>query len=106
MNNKEILNKIDEIISLIENSLEYQKYLSLKKDLDNNKEIILLINEIKVLQKDVVHHFDKKEILNKKLNELESIPLYREYQNTVVEINNVYSIIESRINNYINSVMN
>ena len=106
MNNKEILNKIDEIINLIENSSEYQKYLSLKKDLDNDKEITLLISEIKILQKDVVHHLDKKEILNKKINELESIPLYREYQNTVASLNNTYAIIEQRINNYINKKVN
>ena len=106
MNNKEILNKIDEIINLIENSSEYQKYLSLKKDLDNDKEITLLISEIKLLQKDVVHHLDKKEILNKKINELESIPLYREYQNTVASLNNTYAIIEQRINNYINKKVN
>lgn len=106
MNNKEILNKIDEIINLIENSSDYQKYLSLKKDLDNDKEITLLISEIKLLQKDVVHHLDKKEILNKKINELESIPLYREYQNTVASLNNTYAIIEQRINNYINKKVN
>lgn len=106
MNNKEILNKIDEIINLIENSSEYQKYLSLKKDLDNDKEITLLISEIKLLQKDVVHHLDKKELLNKKLKELESIPLYIEYQNTVASLNNTYAIIEQRINNYINKKVN
>ena len=106
MNNQEILNKIDEIINLIENSSEYQKYLSLKKDLDNDKEITLLISEIKLLQKDVVHHLDKKEILNKKLKELESIPLYREYQNTVASLNNTCAIIEQRINNYLNKKVN
>lgn len=106
MNNKEILHKIDEIISLIENSSEYQKYLSLKKDLDNDKEITLLISEIKILQKDIVHHLDKQEILNKKLKELESIPLYIEYQNTVASLNNTYAIIEQRINNYLNKKVN
>lgn len=106
MNNKEILHKIDEIISLIENSPEYQKYLSLKKDLDNDKEITLLISEIKILQKDIVHHLDKKEKLNKKIKELESIPLYIEYQNTVASLNNTYAIIEQRINNYLNKKVN
>ena len=106
MNNKEILNKIDEIINLIENSSEYQKYLSLKKDLDNDKEITLLISEIKILQKDVVHHLDKKELLNKKIKALESIPLYIEYQNTVASLNNTYAIIEQRINNYITDKIN
>ena len=106
MNNKEILNKVDEIISIIENSSDYQKYLSLKKDLSNNKEINLLINEIKLLQKDVAHHLDKREILNKKIEELESIPLYIEYKNIILDLNNTYAIIEKRINNYINEKIN
>lgn len=106
MNNKEILDKIDEIINIIENSSDYQKYLLLKEDLNNNKEIKLLINEIKLLQKDIVHHIDKKEILNEKIRKLESIPLYIEYQNVVSDINNTYACIENRINYYINKIIN
>ena len=98
--NNEIINKIDEIINKIENSELYQKYLDLKEKLDNNKELMTLINEVKLLQKDVVHHIDKKELLDKKINELNSYPLYREYSNTVFEINNVYAIIENDLNNY------
>lgn len=104
--NKEILDKIDEIILLIESSSNYQKYLNLKDTISNNKDIMILINEIKVLQKDVVHHFDKKELLNKKIEELNNFPLYREYNNILYELNNEFSIVESSINNYFNKKIN
>ncbi len=100
MNNKEILHKIDEIIDKIESSELYLKYLDLKKKIDNNKELVMLINEVKVLQKDVVHHLDKRELLNKKIEELNTYPLYREYNNVIYEINNTYAIIENNLNNY------
>ncbi len=100
MNNKEILHKIDEIINKIESSELYLKYLDIKKKIDNNKELVMLINEVKVLQKDVVHHLDKKEKLNKKIDELNTYPLYREYNNVIYEINNTYAIIENNLNNY------
>ncbi len=104
--NKEILDKIDEIILLIESSSNYQKYLNLKDTISNNKDIMILINEIKVLQKDVVHHFDKKELLNKKIEELNNFPLYREYNNILYELNNEFSIVENSINNYFNKKIN
>lgn len=104
--NKEILNKVDEIIETIENSDEYQKYLDLKKKIDNNMELKKLINEVKVLQKDVVHHVKTKVELDKKMNELNTHPLYIEYINTLDEINNTFSIIESSLNNYFNNKLN
>ena len=103
---KEILNKIDEIIKTIEESDDYLKYLDLKNKISNNKELVNLINEVKLLQKDVVHHLNKKEILNEKINELNNYPLYREYNNTLSEINNTYAIIENSLNNYFIKVLN
>ena len=104
--NKEILDKIDEIIEVIENSPEYQKYLLLKDKINCNEELKRLINEVKVLQKDVVHHLNKKDELNNKMDELNSNPLYREYINTLFEINNIYAIIENSINKYFQNKLN
>ena len=104
--NKEILEKIDEIINLIEQSTEYKKYLLLKEKMNDNKEIKRLINEIKVLQKDVTHKLDKKDLLKEKMDKLNSFPLYREYNNTLSELNNTYAIIESMINNYFSDKLN
>ena len=104
--NKEILSKVDEIISFITKTEEYQKYLLLKDKLEHNERIITLIRKVKVLQKDVVHHLDKKNELNEILKELNNEPLYREYNNTLDEVNNYYNIVENRINKYFNDIMN
>ena len=100
MNNKEILDKIDDIINKIESSSDYQKYLKLKEDIGNNKELVLLINEVRQMNKDFVHKLVDKKTLDKKTNELNNHPLYREYLNTIDVINNELSIIENTINNY------
>lgn len=104
--NREINQKIDEIIADIENSLEYQNYLSLKEKINNDKELMKLINKVRILQKDCVHHLVSKEELNKQVDELNSYPLYREYTNTLYEINNIYGIIENTLNNYFQDKLN
>ena len=104
--NKEITNKIDEIIKEIETSEVYKKYLLLQEKISNNKELMELINKVKVMQKDVIHKKKDKEELDKLMDELNNHPLYREYNNTLSEINNTYGIIESSLNNYFNKIMN
>ena len=47
-----------------------------------------------------------EEELKKKEHLLNDIPLYREYINTVDEINNTYNIIENRINKYFMDKLN
>ena len=104
--NKEIETKIDEIIKEIETSPDYQKYLSLKEQIKNNKELMELINKVRVMQKDVLHKKKTKEDLEKIVDELNNHPLYREYNNTLYEINNTYGIIESSLNNYFDNIVN
>ena len=104
--NNDILQKVDEIIKTIEESTIYKKYLDLKTQIDKNKELKTLINEVRVLQKDVVHKIKEKDILDDKLHELNTHALYIEYINTLDEINNTFSIIENSLNNYFNSKLN
>ena len=104
--NKEIETKIDEIIKEIETSPDYQKYLSLKEQIKNNKELMELINKVRVMQKDVLHKKKTKEDLENIVDELNNHPLYREYNNTLYEINNTYGIIESSLNNYFDNIVN
>lgn len=104
--NKEILEKIDEIIQIIETSPEYLKYLDLKEKIKNNKELMELINKVRVMQKDVLHKKNNQNELDKLLNELNNNPLYREYNNVIYEINNTYSIVENSINNYFEKIVN
>ena len=98
--NKEILDKVDELVNEIEESANYKKYLYLKDKISKNKELTSLINKVRVMQKDYVHHLVKKEELDQLVNELNDNPLYREYKNTLDEINNIYNIIENSLNNY------
>ena len=104
--NNNILSKIDEIISLIENSDIYKKYLLLQNEMQKNKKLMQLINEIKVLEKDYAHKLIKKVELDKKIQELNNYPLYREYRNTLDELNNTFNIIENKINNYFDEKLN
>ena len=55
-----IKDKFDEVIDLIENSYNYQKYLELKKEMLANKKINNLILEIKTIQKELVKKEYKK----------------------------------------------
>lgn len=98
--NNDILSKVDEIISLIENSDIYKKYLQLQQEMKKNKKLMQLINEIKVLEKDYTHKMIGKKELDEKIEELNNYPLYREYKNTLDELNNTYNIIENKINKY------
>ena len=104
--NNEILKKVDELIKEIEKSSEYQKYLSLKEQINKNKELMSLVNKVRLLQKDYVHHLSSKKELEEVTNELYNYPLYREYINTLDEINNIYTIIENSLNNYFESKLN
>ena len=104
--NKEINEKVDEIIQEIETSDIYQKYLLLQNKIKNNKELMELINKVRIMQKDVLHKVSKEEELNTLVNELNNHPLYIEYSNVLYEINNTYAIIENSINNYFDKVIN
>ena len=104
--NKEVLDKVDEILSIIKGSPSYQKYLLLQEKMQNNDELTSLINEVKTLQKMVVNGKDKEVELQEKVNLLENNPLYREYNNTLGDINNQLSIIENTLNNYFEKKFN
>lgn len=108
LNNEDkiILDKIDEIIEVIKSSPNYQKYLSLQEKMNGNQELINLINEVKDLQKAIVNGIDKENELKEKMTLLENNPLYREYNNTVNDINNEFAIVENTLNNYFDKKFN
>lgn len=106
--NKEVLSKVDEIINYIENSCEYKKYLLLKEKISSDREINTLLDEIRHLQKVLANNYSlkNKEALDKKNDQLKCIPLYREYLNTLDEINNIFNIIENGLNKYFTEKLN
>lgn len=103
----EELNNIDrylaDIIDFIINSKEYKTCLELKEKMKNNEEIILLIKEIKDLQKKYIksNYSENYEIeLNKKNERINSIPIYCIYNNNLKIVNEMISIVNDELNNY------
>lgn len=88
---KNVLKKIDELVLIIKNSKEYNTYLKIKEQLEENKQISELIKEVKQEQQYVVKNnlFNKEEdtVLQEKIKKLESIPLYNDYLNAIDDLN-------------------
>ena len=80
----------------------------IKERMKDNKEINNLIEEIRVLQKRMANNknLDLEEELKMKNELLNNIPIYREYLNTIDEINNVFNIIENELNKYFSDKVN
>ncbi len=112
MNNK-FLTKVDEIIDIIKNSDEYQKYIEISNKMKNNKEIMNLINEVKFLQKKLVKEqslgndvssLDNE--INNKLKCLEEYPIYLDYIYLQEDLNNSIGLVKTSIEKYINDITN
>lgn len=108
-----ILSKIYEIIDIIKNSDEYQKYIEVSNKMKNNKEIMNLIDEVKSLQKNLVKEqslgndislIDKE--INKKLKQLEEYPIYLEYTYLQEDLDNSISLVKTSIEKCINNITN
>ena len=112
MNNK-ILNKMDEIIDIIKNSDEYKGYMEISNKMKNNKDIMTLIEEVKLLQKRLVKekslgndisNIDKE--INNKLKHLEEYPIYLDYIYLQEDLNNSIGLVKTSVENYINNITN
>lgn len=97
----DITKKIDMLFNELEESTIYKNYIECKKQLESNKEIVSLINDIKRYQKIVVNNKDKSvEDLLKKLNEkLYQYPIYQSYienkEELEYELKNISNIFSS-----------
>ncbi len=112
MNNK-ILNEVDKIIEFIKESDDYKDYIYLKDKLSKHEEANNLINEIKLLQKKIVklevNKQDTKDLDNKikaNLDELNKIPLYRDFIDKQEILNDYYQTIKNRLDEYFYNKMN
>ena len=102
--NKEILNKTEDLVATIEESNLYQEYLLLKEKLEKNDKAKMLIKEIKVKQKELVHKKYNKENFIELEMELENlerklyqIPLYSEFIEKQNELNDIFYQIKTQI---------
>ena len=110
LNNKEIQNKVLEIVNYIKETDTYKNYLKSKDLLSNDKEITSLIEKIKEYQKEIIKYPNKKDELEIKINKIFDIlntnPTYLEYLEYQDELNNMLTIFENKINKYFYDVFN
>ena len=106
--NKEINDKLDEIIEFIKNTDSYKNYLKAKEILDTKEDIKLKIEEIKKYQKLIVNNSNNKKELEIKIKDnldyLNNDITYISYKNSLDEVNNMLNIFENKINNYFDEV--
>ncbi len=111
MENKEkILNKVDELVSLIKNSDDYKRYIFLKEEMKNNKEIMNNISKIKKLEQTVVNKKYRKESVVKEEQEINSLkeelltyPIYQEYSYLMEDLDNTFQNIREMLEKNINN---
>ncbi len=111
--NPNILEKLEEILDLIKDSQDYQDYVFLKAKLAKNEKALKLIAEVKKLQKQVVRKEVKKEDtsqeeqeIEKLLESLNQIPLYLDFVETQQKLNEVYQMIDTKLDNYFQKIGN
>lgn len=108
MINKEIEDKLNDIVFCIKDSDEYKKCIEIKKQMDKNSDLTQLITEIKELQKKYIRENDdslKKE-LQEKEKQLNQIPIYIEYNNYLREVNEKINLIKESLNEYFDEKLN
>ena len=106
--NKEIDDKLNEIIKFIKESDSFKNYLKAKEILETREDLKDKIEKIKKLQKKLIKYKDKDlEIeLNNLLNDLNNDITYSEYNKNLIEVNNMLSIFEEKLNKYFYDVFN
>ena len=108
--NEEIEKKALELVKAIKEDKDYQEYLYLRKKVKESNDIMEKINNVKTLQKQYVKsaYLDKniKQELDKKLNSLDSIPLYKEYIIKEQKINSIFISMKEGLNIMFENILN
>jgi cell fate (sporulation/competence/biofilm development) regulator YmcA (YheA/YmcA/DUF963 family) len=106
MNN--LIDEFDELLELIKQSDEYKEYVRLKELVSNNEDIKRLTDEIKKIQKRIVRSNGNK-VLEKELEskniELNSIPLYNDYIESIDKLNELLLIVKNKFDSFINELI-
>ncbi len=105
MNN--IQDKIDELFNELEKSKLYKDYVLVKKQLENDEEIMKLISEIKRYQKIATNNKDMsvEEKIKKLYCELESYPIYQSYLIIKENLNEELFMIKETFEKYFKDVL-
>lgn len=104
--NEKILKKVDELITEIKKSSDFQNYKYLTEKLEKNSTIKRKVQEIKRLQKEIAkqeyYHQNSSEQLkkwNKEVEALKQIPLYQDWITTQEKLNQYCQEIKSQLEN-------
>ncbi len=105
MNN--IQDKMDNLFDKLEESKIYKDYVKIKKQLEDDKEIIDLIEEIKKYQKIAANNKDKsvEEKLQRLYFRLESYPIYQSYLITKEALNEELFMIKETFEKYFEELL-
>ena len=108
-NKEKLITKIEELVKIVKDSDDYKRFIYLKEQLKDNKDLMKLINNVKKKEQERVNKEYRKEPIKDLDKEIESLkeelntyPDYLEYSYLQNDINdtlqNIKSIIEDTLN--------
>ncbi len=102
------MEELNKVIDYITNTESYQNTIKLKEQMNNNKELNDLIEEIKSLQKKYIKNnsVSIKQELDEKTKELEEYPIYNIYNKNLEEVNQMIDYVNDELNDYFEKVIN
>ena len=105
---KKLSNSIDDLVDYIINTKEYKDCIKYKKEMENDKDIIDKVNNIKRLLKEYVRSNDSsiKEKLDLLENELNDIDLYIKYNQNLEVVNQMINYVKEELNDYFYNLLN
>lgn len=99
--------KLEEVITVIKESEDYQECIKLKEKMKKNAELMQLIDTLKILQKEYVKNgYQDKEKLEEVENKLYEIPIYVTYIVHLEKVNQMISYVEDDLNDYFYQLFN
>lgn len=105
---KNVEEKINDIVNCIINSYEYKRCLEIKEQMIQCGELNQLIKDIKRLQKKYIRTNENliKQELDNKQKRLEQIPIYCEYNGYLNRVNEKLELIRETFNDYFDQKLN
>lgn len=99
--------KLEEVITVIKDSKDYQECIKLKEKMKKNAELMQLIDTLKTLQKEYVKNgYQDREKLEEVENKLYEIPIYVTYIGHLKKVNQMISYVEDDLNDYFYQLFN
>ncbi len=109
----DIKDEINSLVDYIKDSDKYKRYIIVRDKIKSNKDIMDKINKVKAIQKEIVKlEYNKRDIKAKEkelddiLEELNSYPIYVEYNYLVEDLNYEMKYIKDTLEEEINKIVN